>query len=186
MGCGTSQIPARASAGIDLVCQLVLAHQIVVSFTAGKTLFAGEGGAIVTDNQELYEKLVYVCQHPDRQRRDLGFGLENQFGLNGRIHPLAAVIANTTFESSLAELRVHQADRMAVVDALNEIGLTIPIQFEAKGILSTFFSLTAEWQGQTEPEGLIAALEEREMRMSISALPCSWIPTQAVFIAQYE
>ena len=75
---------------------------------------------------------------------------------------------------------------MAVVDALNEIGLTIPIQFEAKGILSTFFSLTAEWQGQTEPEGLIAALEERGMRMSISALPCSWIPTQAAFIAQYE
>jgi perosamine synthetase len=162
-----------------------LADAIVVSFTVGKSLFAGEGGAIVTDDAELYQKLVWWTQHPDRQRRDLGFALENQFGLNGRIHPLAAVIANATFESSLAELQVHQADRMAVVDALNEIGLTVPILFKAEGMLPTFFSLTAEWQGQAEPERLIAALVERGMRMRVSEIPCGWIPSQASFLAQY-
>jgi perosamine synthetase len=162
------------------------ADALVVSFTAGKTLFAGEGGAIVTDNEELYQKLVYYTQHPDRQRRDLGFGLENQYGLNARIHPLAAVVANATFESSLAELRVHQVERMSVVKALNDIGLTVPMPFEAEGILPTFFALVAQWQGKAEPERLIAALDERGIRMKISTLPCSWIPTQAAFIAQYE
>jgi hypothetical protein len=98
---------------------------------------------------------------------------------------LAAVIANATFESSLAELRVHQTDRMSVVDALNEIELTKPIPFKAEGILPTFFSLTAEWQGQAEPERLIAAVQERGMRMRISELPCGWIPSQASFLAQY-
>jgi perosamine synthetase len=162
-----------------------LADAIVVSFTVGKSLFAGEGGAIVTDNEELYQKAVWFSQHPDRQRRDLGFSLENQFGLNGRIHPLAAVIANATFESSLAELQVHQADQMAIVDALNDIGLTIPMPFKAEGILPTFFSLVAQWQGQAEPEQLMMALDKRGISMKIADIPCSWIPTQAAFIAQY-
>jgi perosamine synthetase len=162
------------------------ADAIVVSFTAGKTLFCGEGGAVVTDNEELYQKLVWHTQHPDRQRRDLGFGMENQYGINSRINPLAAVIANATFESSLAELQVHQADRMAVVDALNEIGLTVPMPFRSQGILPTFFALVAQWQGTAEPERLIVALDNRGIRMKISTLPCSWIPTQGAFIAQYE
>jgi perosamine synthetase len=161
------------------------ADAIVVSFTFGKSLFAGEGGAIVTDNEELYQKLVWWTQHPDRQRRDLGLRLENQFGLNGRIHPLAAVIANASFESSLAELRVDRAERMAVVDALNEIGLTVPMPFETEGILPTFFSLVAQWCDRAEPERLITALAERGWRMKVAELPCGWIPSQASFIAQY-
>jgi perosamine synthetase len=149
------------------------ADAVVVSFTAGKTLFAGEGGAIITDNEELYQKLIWCSHHPERQRRDLGFGLENQYGINARLNPLAAVIANATFESSLAELRVHQAECMSVVEALNEIGLTLPMTFKTEGILPTFFSLVAQWQNQAEPEQLLTALNERGMGKRISNLPCS-------------
>jgi perosamine synthetase len=162
-----------------------LADAIVVSMTVGKSLYAGEGGAIITDKEELYQKLIWFTQHPDRQRRDLGFSLENQFGLNGRMHPLAAVIANATFESSLAELRLHQADRMAVVDALNEIRLTVPMPFKAEKILPTFFSLVAKWEGASEPEQLMMALDECGISMKIADLPYSWIPAQASFITQY-
>lgn len=173
-GASRSGLPASSSA-----------DAIVVSFTVAKTLFAGEGGAIVTDNEDLYQKLVWLTQHPDRQRRDLAFALENQFGMNGRIHPLAAVIANASFEASLAELRVHQIERLAIVAALNEIGLTVPMEFEAEGIYPTFFSLVAHWQELAEPEQLITALDKRGIGMKIAELPCRWIPEQASFLAQY-
>ena len=139
----------------------------------------------MTDNEQLYQKLIWLTQHPDRQRRDLGFGLQNEFALNGRINPLSAAIANATFESSLAELRVHQHERLKVVDAVNDIGLTVPMPFTAEGILPTFFSFTAQWQGTAQPERLIAALVERGFNMKIAELPCSWIPSQASFLAQY-
>lgn len=162
-----------------------LADAIVVSLTVGKSLTAGEGGAVVTDDELMYQKLVWLSHHPDRQRLTLGFNFSNQFGINGRIHPLAAVIANATFESSLAELSVHQRERLKVVAALNEIGLTAPMPFEADGILPTFFSLIAQWQERAEPERLINALNERGIDMRIAELPCSWIPEQASFLAQY-
>jgi dTDP-4-amino-4,6-dideoxygalactose transaminase len=68
-----------------------LADALVVSFTFGKSLFAGEGGAILTNNEELYRKLLWWTQHPMRQRLELGLDLDNEFAINARIHPLAAI-----------------------------------------------------------------------------------------------
>ncbi len=162
-----------------------LADAIVVSLTVGKSLMAGEGGAVITDDELLYQKLIFLTQHPDRQRITLGFNFSNQFGINGRIHPLAATIADATFESSLAELQAHQENRLKIVTALNEIGLTVPMPFEAEGILPTFFSLVAQWQKKADPERLINALNEGGIDMKIAELPCSWISEQASFLAQY-
>lgn len=88
---------------------------MVVSFGTGKTVCAGEGGAIITNNPELYQKLVSICQHPHRQERDCGIGFSSEFALNGRIHPIAAIIANETFERGLQEL---EQKRKAMIDAL--------------------------------------------------------------------
>lgn len=75
---------------------------MVVSFGSGKSVYAGgEGGAIITDNTQLYNKLVSICQHPHRQERDLGIGMSNEFALNGRMHPLAAKMANNVFDDCL-------------------------------------------------------------------------------------
>ncbi len=46
-----------------------LADAVVVSFTSRKSVCAGEGGAVLTANRELYERLVWWTQHPFRQRR---------------------------------------------------------------------------------------------------------------------
>ena len=90
---------------------------MVVSFGTGKTVCAGgEGGAIITNNPELYQKLVSICQHPHRQERDCGIGFSSELALNGRIHPIAAIIANETFESGLQELKQK---RKVMIDALD-------------------------------------------------------------------
>lgn len=92
---------------------------IVVSFGSGKQVFAGgEGGAIITNNTELYKKLISICQHPHRQERDCGIGLSTELSLNGRMHPLAAIIANGTFEQDLEEL---EEKREILSNALNQL-----------------------------------------------------------------
>ena len=79
---------------------------MVLSFGAGKRISAGgEGGAIVTDNTELYNRLVFICQHAHRQERDLGIGISHEFALNGRMHPMAAIIACASFDEGLAQIQ---------------------------------------------------------------------------------
>lgn len=78
---------------------------IVVSFGACKAISGGgEGGAIMTDNSDLYNNLISVCQHAHRQERDLGIGTSHDFALNGRMHPLAAILACDSFDNGLAAI----------------------------------------------------------------------------------
>lgn len=96
---------------------------MVVSFGTGKTVSAGgEGGAIITNNLELYQKLVSICQHPHRQERDCGIGLSSELALNGRIHPIAAIIANETFEIGLQELAQKRKVMSNALDYLSRLG----------------------------------------------------------------
>lgn len=78
------------------------ADAAVYSLTVGKALFAGEGGVVVTPDEEVFEKLVWHTQHPDRQLRDAPGMPVNELAMNLRIHPLAAVWAEASFESALA------------------------------------------------------------------------------------
>ena len=93
-------------AGYDRRDVASLCDAMVVSFGGGKAVFSGgEGGAIITDNPELYGRLLSVCQHAHRQERDLGIGLSHEFALNGRMHPIAALLACGHFESGLSDIR---------------------------------------------------------------------------------
>jgi dTDP-4-amino-4,6-dideoxygalactose transaminase len=80
------------------------ADAAVFSFSWGKALFAGEGGMIVTRHKELFERLVWETQHPHRQLRDVPHLPKNEFGLNLRVNPLAAVWAETAFTQALATI----------------------------------------------------------------------------------
>lgn len=103
---------------------------MVVSFGAGKAISSGgEGGAIITNNSELYEKLLSTCQHAHRQERDLGIGVSHEFALNGRIHPIAALFASENFQSGLLE---KQRERELYLGALSILG-----SFDS--VSSTFF-----------------------------------------------
>lgn len=69
------------------------------SLGRGKTVTGGEGGLIVTEDRALFERCLGLTQHPIRQHYELWGKQDGEFGLNSRMHPLAAVIAQ-------AELRL--------------------------------------------------------------------------------
>ncbi len=108
---------------------------LVVSFGSGKSVFAGgKGGAIITNNTNLYDRLVSICQHPHRQERDLGIGSSHEFALNGGMHPISAIIARDMFENGLVTvsmIRKKMTDALGVLSSfpsvssiLNQAGST--------------------------------------------------------------
>jgi len=162
-----------------------MADALVVSFTIGKTLCAGEGGAILTNHSTLYEKLVWYTQHPARQRRDLGLGLDNEFGLNGRIHPLAAAWAATEFDKALVRLRERQQRCFELIEALNATALTEPIEFHRQNIEPSFARFTAAWRGKADEVRLRRVLATAGYRVEIVPVPVRLIYRQPAFLAQY-
>lgn len=163
----------------------VLADAWVISFTSGKMLFAGEGGAVLTDDTALYKKLVWHTQHPHRQRRDLGFSLHNEFALNARIHPLAALWADTIFDDTVARLRSHQAICRSLINCLNDVPFTDRIDFDAGGIEPSFFRLTAAWKGDAQPERLLEHLRHVMPSLRIEPPPVELLYRQPAFITQF-
>ena len=63
----------------------------ILSFGPGKPLALGEGGAMLTRDVDMFERAMKICQHPERLDR-FGVLKSRRPLLNGRIHPLAALI----------------------------------------------------------------------------------------------
>lgn len=163
-----------------------LADALVVSFTVGKSVFGGgEGGAVVTNNTDLFEKLVWLTQHPYRQQKELGLSISNEFALNARIHPIAAIWANAVFESSLEEVKRHQNFCFKVIKALNEIALTANVEFASKKIEPTFFRISAEWENKISPHLLERELKDKGLCLRVHDNPVELLYRQNAFLAQY-
>ena len=75
------------------------------SLSRGKLVCGGEGGVLVTDNEGIFEEAVRLTQHPARMRRIKGpqHTLDG-FGLNYRLHPLAAVLALADVQAMKSKL----------------------------------------------------------------------------------
>lgn len=122
-------VDAAQSMGAKYPWKDVASHNdaMVVSFGGGKSVFSGgEGGAIITDNTEIYERLLSTCQHAHRQDRDLGIGRSHEFALNGRMHPIAALLACECFEVGLSAIQKKRG-----------------IYLKALSVLSTFCSVAS-------------------------------------------
>ncbi len=79
------------------------------SLSRGKLVSGGEGGIIVTNNETIFEKAVSLTQHPQRMQRIKGpIHIEN-FGLNFRIHPLAALLALSDVKNMEEKIK-HRGD----------------------------------------------------------------------------
>jgi dTDP-4-amino-4,6-dideoxygalactose transaminase len=163
-----------------------LAHAAVTSFTVGKSLFAGEGGAILTDDADLYERCIWESQHPARQARELGMDLVNEFGLGARIHPFAALWGAVVFDDAFHWLASHQDRCLRIVSALNDLGMTEPIHFDEQRIRPAFHRLTAGWLHAHRPRDLSRLLEERGLRVSLGESTVDVVFRRAAFRAQYR
>lgn len=126
----------------DSVSPTRLCDAMVVSFGSGKAVFGGEGGAIITDNSELYLKLLSICQHPHRQERDCGIGISTELALNGRIHPVAAIMANENFEAGLVSMNEKRKKMRAVCQELDKLNSVFSVVNHPNGTFyhSLFFA----------------------------------------------
>ena len=162
------------------------ADALVVSFTIGKTVSVGEGGAILTNNSDLYEKLLWYGSHPYRQKRELGLNLQNEVAFNCRPHPLSVIWANSIFDEALKKLKARQRECLRIIRVLNAIGLTETIDFEDRDIMPSFFRLTAAWNSRAQEKRLVkAAMMDFGLNLSLSAAPVRLLYRQPAFIAQY-
>lgn len=98
---------------------------IVVSFSSGKLLSAGEGAAIVTNMKTVYEELIELTQHPYRQKKEIGLMCSNEFGLNMRIHPASASMIVHNYDAVLNLIEERRSLFQRVFSVLGEIGLTV-------------------------------------------------------------
>lgn len=163
-----------------------LADALVVSFTSGKTLFAGEGGAVITNNTKLYERLLFYSQHPFRQKREIGLGISNEFAFNARIHPLAAIWANADCENALTKLKTYQTECLEILAYLNKSGLIQPARFSEKDILPSFLRLTVEQKELSDGKKIESYLAKRNFKAKTASVPVSLIYQNAAFLAQYK
>jgi dTDP-4-amino-4,6-dideoxygalactose transaminase len=137
------------------------AHAGVVSFSPGKALAAGEGGAIFTDDTKLYEKVVALTQHPLRHRRELGLAAGNEVALNGRIHPVAAAWAIKRLPAALEEICEWRQTCLQVSELLEQSGMCEPLRLAERRMVPSFnllaIRLTPGRQPQEVEEELAAA-----------------------------
>lgn len=161
------------------------ADACVVSFTSGKTLFAGEGGAVMTNNDELYRRLLWLTQHPHRQRREIGLATYNEVNLNGRIHPISAIWADAIFDESMSALREWQQSCFGLIACVNQEGMTEPITFEKARIAPSFFRITASMLGTCEPRDLSEALARHGFHVDIRPSPIMPIFRSPAFQVQF-
>jgi dTDP-4-amino-4,6-dideoxygalactose transaminase len=159
------------------------AHVLVTSFTAGKPVFAGEGGAVVTEDRDLYRKVVFWTQHPYRHRRELGLEVENEFGINGRPHPLGAAWAVAVFEDALAELREHQSACFRILEAAERTGLVEPVlaAWTEKGLVPSFRRVPVLARRGVESRRLVEALEKARVPVAVGPCPVRLVYRQAAF-----
>jgi dTDP-4-amino-4,6-dideoxygalactose transaminase len=146
-----------------------LADVLVVSFTSGKDLAVGEGGAVMTNNVDLYRRLLWFGQHPYRQKRELGISVFNPYAVNARIHPLAAAWGNSIFEKALERVRQKQDLYLEAISILNESGLITPVEFRRTSLLPSFFRLTVE--PKTDVSFVIEHLSSFGFRVAATELP---------------
>jgi dTDP-4-amino-4,6-dideoxygalactose transaminase len=79
---------------------------VITSFGPQKLCFAGEGGAILTDNEDVYNLLLLFITHPYRH---LAEGLEiNYFAHNLKMNPLGIDLANESFENIINENNLNK------------------------------------------------------------------------------
>lgn len=86
----------------------------IISFGPGKPMSLGEGGALLTRHEEIYERAVALSQHPERAMSEHIDEFPALPFLNGRIHPLAAVIGCAFL--SATNVRTPEVSSLEVAD----------------------------------------------------------------------
>ena len=119
---------------------------LVVSFGQCKTISCCGGGAIITNNKELYNQLLLTCMHPHRQHIEVGGSYATQFSLNGRIHPLVSFMANQLWEAGLDRLSQRKDYWIPVYRKLAEFSSVEPVSRIENGTFYNVPFIVKNWR----------------------------------------
>ncbi len=116
-----------------------LADIVITSFGPQKPFYGGEGGAILTDNEFWYKKMVLYTEHPYRHIAE-GFS-KNLFTHNFRMNPLGIVHLEENFEAYLNEIHKKRIVYKKIYDNLlnnDLIGMNGPFYTDDNSTFSSF------------------------------------------------
>jgi len=96
----------------DMVCY---------SFGRGKLICGGEGGALVTNRLDLYERAIQLTQHEERIKRLQPTTRRSaSFSLNYRMHSLAAVLGLADLRSMTTKIRHRRSVMTQFIKGLSK------------------------------------------------------------------
>lgn len=97
-----------------------------ISLQGNKLVFAGEGGVLVTNSQEIYERALLLGHY---RKRTKSVSLEHHrylsetgYGMKYRIHPLGAVLANAIMKDVDELIRMRNENLEYFAKGLKRIG----------------------------------------------------------------
>jgi len=131
------------------------------SFDYVKTITCGEGGAVVTDDKALYERIQAFTDHGhDHRGKDRGADLHPIIGLNFRISELHAAVGLAQLKKLDRILEIQRRHKHCLKEGLQGVpGLTFRDLPDADGDSATFLSffLPTENQARRKAQELAAA-----------------------------
>ena len=162
------------------------ADATVLSFSPGKSFFGGEGGAVVTDNAELHEKLIWYSQHPARQKKMFGLNGYNEYSpLNGRLNPLAAILLNDMFDHYKKKTVAYQSQCFDMVCQLKNEGLIIASEQLQESDSSTYFNLMFRISEKVKVNEIEFYLKTNRLPFQVEMVKPNCIPFDKSFRGQF-
>ena len=160
---------------------------IVLSFSPGKSFFAGEGGAIITDDVTIYEKLLWYSQHPSRQKTAFGLSNFNDYApINGRMNPFSVFFLNEIFQLSLINLKSHQFKCFELLSQLQKENLIESTPHINAPSSSSFFNFSLQLRPLVKIEQLNEFLQNHNQSfIAVPVLP-KIIPFDIIFRKQFR
>lgn len=141
---GTTYLGKRVGTFGDVGC---------FSMQANKLVYAGEGGFLITNNREIYERAILLghsgakARQVVRTKKYKKFA-ETGYGLKYRIHPLAAVIAKIQLDRQDKRINQCQKNMNYLAKQLKKFDFMQPEENKKEVEKRTYFSFVTKYKKQ--------------------------------------
>lgn len=163
------------------------ADAIALSFSPSKSLFAGEGGAVLTNDEKIYQKVLWFSQHPSRQKSVLGLSSYNEYApINGRMNPLAVILLCETFDLALERLKQQQKMCFELIQKLAHAGFVASPFYIDRPEASTYFNIGLELNPSVNVEMVNSFLKQQNHPFVARVAPIRLIPFDPSFVRQFK
>lgn len=103
-----------------------------LSFHAVKSITTGEGGAILTNNEKLYRKLLLLRSHGVSKDK-VGFNVMSEFGVNGRLTDIQAALGSSQLEKLASFMKKRRTIAKTYYKLLSKVSEVVLPSREEKG-----------------------------------------------------